>query len=154
MLGRLWRGSLAPRSVLRQHLKGTRLRAVPPTGGERRARVRRPGGGPESPCPERSPSCREQAPDPSAEAARAVVERRSRGRGRVRACVVRVRRTSRLSLSPGDRRPGSPLVPGPFTRPGQPLRSDGGGGPAVAPTAGARLPDERPSQLPALPARI
>src|SRR5262245_44568512 len=32
MPGRLWRGSLAPPSVLRQHLKGTRLRAVPPTG--------------------------------------------------------------------------------------------------------------------------
>ena len=27
-------------------------------------------------------------------------------------------------------------------------------GPAVAPTAGARLPDERPRQLPALPARV
>src|SRR5690349_152721 len=32
MPDRLWRGSLAPPSVLRQHLKGTRLRAVPPTG--------------------------------------------------------------------------------------------------------------------------
>src|SRR6187397_1611101 len=34
MSGRLWRRSLAPPLASRQHAKGTRLRAVPPTGAQ------------------------------------------------------------------------------------------------------------------------
>ena len=34
MIGRLWRRSLAPAVASRQHAKGTRLRAVPPTGAQ------------------------------------------------------------------------------------------------------------------------
>ena len=80
--------------------------------------------------------------------------------------VIRSRRARRRSARTAPRTPGSARssasiddddalgLAGRVARSGQPLRRPARAGPAVAPPAGARLPDQRPRQLPALPARL
>ena len=139
MIGRLWRRSLAPAVTSRQHAKGTRLRAVPPTGaqGERVY---------DDPAADQPPSA---SADPV---------------GRSRRRRTRARPLAAPGLGAHDDRSGLP-VPARLDRwrrarradrnprSGQPLHRPARRRPPVAPAAGTGLSVECARQLPALSAR-
>ena len=145
--GRLWRRSLAPPSAPRQGTKGTRLPAVQATDG-RRVRA--------SEEASRSAARRLDGRGPPHRPADGPCRWAQRGCPRAldlaAARAGTIREPGHLPVLPGRcERRHRPADRG--ARRGQPLRRPRRGRAPVAAPAAARLPDQRPCQLPALPAR-